>query len=208
MIQKKSVLIREIRGKQLIVSKIQKHKQMKIKIDKILLLSLFVMLIFFVSCTQQKRKYRTDAEVAQFKEPLIRINKYLVKKDAGVIADYVKRHEWKMKITKTGLWYMIYEKGNGKKAETGKIATIKYSINLLDGTLCYTSDSLGVKQFKIGQGGVEEGLEEGILLMRVGDKARFILPPHLAYGLVGDDKKIPPRATIVYNVELLNISSN
>lgn len=179
---------------------------MKINIDKILLLSLFVMLMFSVSCTQ-KRKYRTNAEVARFKEPLIRINKYLVKQDAGIIADYVKRHKWKMKITKTGLWYMIYEKGNGKKAETGKIATIKYSIKLLDGTLCYTSDSLGVKQFKIGQGGVEEGLEEGILLMRVGDKARFILPPHLAYGLVGDDKKIPHRATIVYNVELLNITA-
>ena len=177
---------------------------MKMKINKILLYSLLLTFVFFVSC-KQKRKYRTDAEVAQFKEPLIKINKYLVKKDAELIADYVKRHKWEMKVTETGLWHMIYEKGNGRKAEEGKIAAIKYTINLLDGTLCYSSDSLGVKQFKIGQGGVETGLEEGILLMREGDKARFILPPHLAYGLVGDDKKIPRRATIVYDVQLISV---
>jgi FKBP-type peptidyl-prolyl cis-trans isomerase len=120
-------------------------------INKILFYSLLLTFIFFGSCTR-KQKYRTDAEVAQFKEPLIKINKYLVKKDAEQIADYVKRRKWGMEVSKTGLWHMIYEKGNGRKAEEGKIATIEYTINLLDGTLCYSSDSLGVKKFKIGQG--------------------------------------------------------
>ena len=178
---------------------------MKMKINKILLYSLLLTFVFFVSC-KQKRKYRTNEEVAQFKEPLIKINKYLVKKDAEAIEDYAKRHKWKMKVTKTGLWYMVYIEGKGKKAKEGKIATINYTVKLLDGTLCYTSDSLGTKQFKIGQGGVETGLEEGILYMRKGDKARFILPPHLAHGLVGDDNKIPRRATIVYDVQLINVS--
>ena len=54
-------------------------------------------------------------------------------------------------------------------------------------------------------GGVESGLEEGILLMKTGGKAKFILPPHLAYGLPGDGKKIPARAILVYDVELLSI---
>ena len=172
---------------------------------KISFFSLLLMLVFLFSCTQ-KRTYRTDEEVAHFKEPLIKINKYLVRKDAQRIADYVNRHKWDMKISKTGLWYMIYEKGDGKKSKINKIATIKYTISLLDGTLCYTSDSLGVKQFRIGQGGVESGLEEGILLMSEGDKAKFIMPPHLAHGLVGDEKKIPRRATIVYDVQLIALS--
>jgi FKBP-type peptidyl-prolyl cis-trans isomerase len=72
--------------------------------------------------------------------------------------------------------------------------------------LCYTSGNLGEKKFSVSQGGVESGLEEGILMLRVGDKARFIMPPHLAHGLLGDQKKIPPRAIIVYEVEITNIS--
>ncbi|MCK5822447.1 MAG: FKBP-type peptidyl-prolyl cis-trans isomerase [Bacteroidales bacterium] len=176
------------------------------KNNKIFFCGFFLMFVFLFSCNQ-KQRYRTDEEVAQFKEPLIKINKYLVKKDAQVISDYVKRHKWDMKISKTGLWYMIYDKGNGRKAEEGNIVTLKYTVNLLDGTLCYSSDSLGDKQFKAGHGDVEPGLEEGILLMREGDMAKFILPPHLAHGLVGDDKKIPRRATIVYDVQLVKISN-
>jgi len=82
---------------------------------------------------------------------------------------------------------------------------LNYRISLLDGTLCYSSDSLGVKEFAIGHGGVESGLEEGILLLKVGDKARFIMPPFKAHGLLGDMKKIPARSIIVYEIELLKL---
>jgi len=109
--------------------------------------------------------------------------------------------------TKTGLWYMIYEKGEGKKSKEGLYATINYNIALLDGPQCYSSDSLGPKRFKIGRSLVESGLEEGILLLTEGDKARFILPPHLAHGLVGDDNRIPARSIIVYDVELLSLNN-
>jgi FKBP-type peptidyl-prolyl cis-trans isomerase len=54
---------------------------------------------------------------------------------------------------------------------------------------------------------VESGLEEGILLLREGDKAKFILPPHLAHGLLGDDNKIPARSIIVYDLELLSLEN-
>lgn len=137
---------------------------------------------------------------------LVRINKYLVGKDADVIRAYLKRRNWAMEVTETGLWYQIYQHGTGDQAQTGKIASINYKVSLLDGTLCYSSDSLGVKKFRIGKGGVEKGLEEGILMMRVGDKARFIMPPHLADGLIGDQDRIPPRSIILYEVELLQIS--
>ena len=139
-------------------------------------------------------------------ETLLRINKYLVGKDADIIRGYLKRRNWTMNTSPTGLWYMIYRKGNGAPAKTGKEATINYKVWLLDGTLCYSSDSLGQKKFRIGKGGVEKGLEEGILLLHVGDKARFIMPPHLADGLIGDEDRIPPRSIILYDLELVNIS--
>ena len=52
---------------------------------------------------------------------------------------------------------------------------------------------------------VETGLHEGIKYMKVGEKAKMILPSHLAHGLIGDSKKIPPRSTIVYDIELLDL---
>lgn len=139
-------------------------------------------------------------------ETLVRINKYLVGKDADVIRAYLKRRNWNMNTSGTGLWYEIYQKGDGPAAQTGKNASIRYKVWLLDGTLCYSSDSLGLKKFRIGKGGVEKGLEEGILMLHVGDKARFIMPPHLAEGLVGDQDRIPPRSIILYEVELVQIS--
>jgi FKBP-type peptidyl-prolyl cis-trans isomerase len=58
----------------------------------------------------------------------------------------------------------------------------------------------------LGHSTEESGLEQGILMMQEGDKARFILPPHLAHGLLGDENMIPARSIIVYEVELLDIS--
>lgn len=139
-------------------------------------------------------------------DEIIKINKYLVNEDADKIRAYVKRRNWDMQVTQSGLWYMIYKKGSGLKAEIGKKATINYVISLLDGTVCYSSDKDGQKSFVIGKGSVESGLEEGILFMHEGDKARFILPPHLAHGLIGDENRIPARATIIYDVELVKIS--
>ena len=144
--------------------------------------------------------------VPMSKESLIRANKGLVTIDQERIEAFAERHKWDMQTTETGLWYQIYEHGDGDSASNGLIASLKYTVSLLDGTLCYSSDSTGEKTFLIGQGGVESGLEEGILKMRCGDKARFIMPPHLAHGLPGDNDKIPPRSTIVYQVELLNLT--
>ena len=149
-----------------------------------------------------------DGKVPMSKESLIRANKGLVTIDHERIEAFAERHQWEMGTTETGLWYQIYEHGTGDSARNGLIASLKYTVSLLDGTLCYSSDSTGEKTFLIGQGGVESGLEEGILLMRCGDKARFIMPPHLAHGLPGDNDKIPPRSTIVYQVELLNLTNH
>lgn len=140
------------------------------------------------------------------KESLVKVNKLLVEKDIDLIESYVKRRGWEMKITESGLWYMIYEEGSGPKAAEGKIITMDYRISLLDGSICYDSKKNGPRQFLIGRGGVESGLEEGVLLLRKGDKARLIMPPHLAHGLLGDEENIPARSIIVYDLEVLNIS--
>ncbi len=167
--------------------------------------SLFVITIgfLFASCNNNSINPE-DIKQSKYKEPLIRVNKQLVDKDIDRIRNFAKRRNWNLQESKTGFYYDIYEKTNNDSIKHGDVVSFNYTLSLLDGTLCYTSDSLGSKSFILGQGGVESGLEQGIQLMKRGEKARFILPPHLAHGLLGDDNKIPPRAIIVYQIELLN----
>ena len=141
-------------------------------------------------------------------EELISVNRYMVSQDASAIKEYLERNEYQMLETKTGLWYQIDKEGEGARAQKGDLVKIAYDIFLLDGTKCYSSDSLGYRSFKVGQGGVESGLEEGILLMQEGSKVTFIMPPHRAHGFVGDDDKIPGRSTLLYKVELLKLKKN
>lgn len=168
---------------------------------------LIVIVLFFSMCNRQKKK-SPDENYSIYNENLIKANKYLVKEDIERIEKYIKRRNWDMKKTKTGLWYMIYKKGHGEFAAKGKVVSMNFKVELLDGTICYTSDSVGVKKFKIGYGDVEPGLAEGMLMLREGDKARFIIPPNMAHGLIGDQNRIPARSIIVYELEVLNISNN
>ena len=110
-----------------------------------------------------------------------------------------------MQTTGTGLRYMIYERGKGEKTATGKVVTLAYTVSLLDSTVCYSSKQLGHKKFRLGHSEEERGLEEGVLLMCIGDKARLILPSHLAHGLTGDGDCIPFRAIILYDIELIDV---
>ena len=60
-------------------------------------------------------------------------------------------------------------------------------------------------EFKLGQGQVIEGWDEGIALLKVGDKARFVIPSHLGYGSRGAGGVIPGNATLIFDVELIDV---
>jgi len=161
-------------------------------------------MIIFFSCKRDKSNDRPK-QVKHSKESLEEVNRMLVDKDVELIKSYVERRGWEMEVTKSGLWFMIYEEGQGSPIKKGDYITFNYDIWLLDGNSVYSSDELGPKSFTVGKGGVESGLEEGVLKLKKGSKARFILPPHLAHGLIGDENKIPARAILVYDIEILNV---
>ncbi len=150
-------------------------------------------------------KDEQEKKQADYKKSLMEVNKNLVRTEEQKIEDFLRRYNWDMKETGSGLRYMVYRQGAGVPAETGRVAVIAYTVSLLDGEVCYTSEEDGPRSFEIGKGGVESGLEEGILLLKEGDRAKFIIPSHLAYGLMGDMDRIPAKAALVYDVELLKI---
>lgn len=166
----------------------------------------FLLPFFVVACTDEKpRQEAIVVNHENYSEPLIKVNKKLIEKESRDIDNWLKRHQITAENTGTGLRFAILKKGNGNLAQLGQLATINYKLSLLDGTLCYDSKKSGPETFLIGQDHVESGLHEGIQMMHVGDKCLLIMPPHLAHGLLGDDKKIPPLSCIVYEVELLQI---
>lgn len=142
---------------------------------------------------------------AQYKDPLLKANQKLVKNEEQQIADLIRRYGWKMQESGTGLRYLIYHQGGGAKAQKGMTAQIRYKVKLINGHEVYNSEKDGLQSFKLGDIEVIRGLDEGVQLMCEGDKAKLIIPSHLAYGLTGDDNKIPGRATLIYDVELLRV---
>ena len=108
--------------------------------------------------------------------------------------------------TDSGLRYQILQEGSGAKAEKGKMVSVHYKGQLADGTVFDSSYKRNQPiDFNLGVGQVIPGWDEGIQLLKIGDKARFVIPSDLAYGSRGAGGVIPPDATLIFDVELMNV---
>ena len=108
--------------------------------------------------------------------------------------------------TDSGLRYQIINKGSGAQAEKGKTVSVHYEGSLSNGQVFDSSYSRNQPiDFSLGIGQVIPGWDEGIGLLKVGDKARFVIPSHLAYGSAGAGGVIPPDATLIFDVELMDV---
>jgi peptidylprolyl isomerase len=108
--------------------------------------------------------------------------------------------------TASGLQYQELKAGDGPAAKAGDIVSVHYTGKLTDGKKFDSSLDRGQPfQFALGQGQVIKGWDEGIALMKKGGKAILTIPPELGYGARGAGGVIPPNATLVFEVELVNI---
>jgi peptidylprolyl isomerase len=120
-----------------------------------------------------------------------------------------------LQTTASGLQYIVLQEGTGAKAESGKTVSVHYSGYLQEAK---ASDPNGIGkmfdssvergepiEFPLGKGYVIAGWEEGIALMKVGGKTRLIIPYALGYGEAGKPPVIPAKATLIFDVELINV---
>ena len=108
--------------------------------------------------------------------------------------------------TESGLAYFMIKEGEGEQVKAGKTVSVHYTGKLADGTKFDSShDRNAPIEFPLGEGRVIPGWDEGIALLKVGGKATFIIPPHLAYGARGAGGVIPPNATLIFEVELMEV---
>lgn len=143
---------------------------------------------------------------SKLKQQFIRANQQVVQKENDEMDYYQKSHQLPFVRSSSGVRYVVYKpSAKGDSIRAGDIVTMRYTVSLMDGTECYSSDSSGPKEFRVGQDDLESGIHRGVQLIKNGDKALFLIPSHLAHGLLGDYKKIPPQSPIVYDVEIVSV---
>ena len=121
------------------------------------------------------------------------------------ISDNIKTEE-KKEEPKPELKIETMEQGQGQEVKSGDTISVHYTGYLVDGTKFDSSVDRGTPfEFKIGIGQVIKGWEQGIIGMKVGEKRKLTIPPELGYGSSGVGKVIPPNATLIFDVELLEI---
>ncbi|MCP4377869.1 MAG: FKBP-type peptidyl-prolyl cis-trans isomerase [bacterium] len=110
------------------------------------------------------------------------------------------------RITDTGLKYEDLVEGEGEPAKANQKVSVHYTGWLTDGTKFDSSlDRNDPFSFPLGGGRVIRGWDEGVQGMKVGGKRKLTIPPQLGYGSAGAGGVIPPNATLVFEVELLEI---
>jgi FKBP-type peptidyl-prolyl cis-trans isomerase len=113
-------------------------------------------------------------------------------------------------VLKSGLRYLVRVPANDAPSpKKGDLVTVHYAGRLLNGTEIDSSYQGGVPfTFRVGTGQVIQGWDEAFLLMRKGEKCTLIVPPWLAYGKAGRPPTVPPNATLIFEVELLDFKSS
>jgi FKBP-type peptidyl-prolyl cis-trans isomerase len=171
---------------------------------------LFLIIAFCISCNNShegnSNKPKVQQNAQELKDALIAQNRQLISEEIELISAYEERYGLNMDTTSTGLRYKILKKTNGREVRLMKDVTFSYTVSLLNGDLCYSSDSSGVLKITIGQSNQPGGLQEGLLKMKEGEQAIFIVPSYLAYGITGDGICIPGSSSILYNVKIETVS--
>ena len=181
------------------------YGDLKKRFKYLIIRDVFVLFLLFLISSCKDNSSKNDTVSRPGTVQMEELNRYFIQKDKERIQNFIERKNLNMTESLTGLWYQIQIEGEGKNFGDNDKVIFDYDCALLDGTKCYSSETLGPKELILGKSEMEQGLNEALRMLKPGSEAVFILPPFLAYGLIGDGKKIPSKAVIVYNIKILNL---
>ena len=156
--------------------------------------------IIILRVGDEAEKWNSTEVFNNFKDKKEILIKQRQLKEQQIIENLSKDFE----VTPSGLRYKILNKGNGDSPTKGDKVKVHYKGMLIDETVFDSSYKRNQPiEFNVGIGQVIPGWDEGIMLLKKGEKAKFIIPSNLGYGEAGAGGVIPPNATLVFEVELL-----
>jgi FKBP-type peptidyl-prolyl cis-trans isomerase len=176
-------------------------------VQKLLYLSILLLVFGFSSCKPndkaEEKTISPEASSRKIKEQFVMVNQLLLQKESDEMDAYERSHQLKFVKTGSGVRFHVYKPSvTGDSIHKGMPVSLNFTVFLLDGTLCYSSKEEGTKHFVVEQEQIESGIHVGLQYLKKGDKALILIPSHLAHGLLGDFKKIPPQMPIIYDVEV------
>ena len=119
---------------------------------------------------------------------------------------FIDKHFSTAYITPDGLRYITHDLGTGKyEAKAGDELVVNYTGQLFNGLVFDSTDKKGPFTFTLGSGAVIKGWDEGMVGMKKGEKKLLIIPYWLAFGTEGKPPSIPTKATLIFEVEVLDI---
>lgn len=168
---------------------------------------LFTILTLF-SCEQKENSTGSILPTAEQKteetDPFVELNSRAILLENEEIDLYIKRHEWEMTKTGSGLRYMILHEGDGERPTEGTAVTLNYKTYLLTGEEIDNSEKSGPIHFTVNKSEAIPALHEVVQLMKLGSKARIVIPAHLAYGVSGDGNKIGIAQSLMMEFETIS----
>ncbi len=151
-------------------------------VEKLIIVLLLLVAVTIPACSQKETKSGGEQPVAGQTAP------------AGMVT------------TPSGLAYQDLVAGSGPTPTAGKLVRVHYTGWLQNGTKFDSSQDSGQPfEFPIGAGQVIPGWDEGVMTMKVGGKRKLVIPPQLGYGAAGAGSDIPPNATLIFEVILLDV---
>jgi len=129
--------------------------------------------------------------------------------DDKKLQQYFKKNNLSPQKKESGLYYLVTQSTNNEKPLSGQTVTVNYTGRLMDGTLFDSNllpefNHVSPFKFVLGRGQVILGWDEGIALMKKGEKATLFIPSYLAYGDRSPSPKIPPHSILIFEVELVD----
>lgn len=166
------------------------------------LIAIFLISVLLFSCEEEPKKTEL---VNWTKENSTKMGEEMAIREEIRIKIFLETHpEYKMEKTGSGLRIDVYSHSEkGDSIQTGDVVDIEYELKQLDGTLCYKTAADEVEEFVVDRSDIETGVQEGIKKLKTGDKARMIIPSHIAHGLLGDSDKIPPLTTLLLDLTVV-----
>ncbi|MFK7756141.1 MAG: FKBP-type peptidyl-prolyl cis-trans isomerase [Flavobacteriales bacterium] len=168
------------------------------------LLKILLIIVIASGCKSDPTEgFKDVTPVVDLEESMIQHQRALLKRDSMKIEQFLEKQEWNPVHSGTGLRYEVYYTTELDSIESGAQVFLDYTITNLAQDTLYTSRKSGVMSIVVDYSQAETGLHELLKHMKLGESARAVIPAHLAHGLVGDDYKIPPSTSLVFDLTVL-----